>query len=351
MSASSTALRREMIGRATRIAREKAIQRREQRAQIIEAAYDHLADSVLEWLQQNGDSQGRVPPEVLGAFDAFLEIALRRVQLELAQGLTEGLTEAAALGASVFLTSADRVVSNTVLHLQDFIAADGLQLSDRLWRVGVATKTRVAEAIRNAVLRGSSAWQAAQELVAQGHAVPTETALAARAAQAPVLGAEVKAELTTRSGNPMRNALRVLRTEVNRAFTESFVAASLEHPEVAAVKFNLSPLHPRTDICDLYAHANLHGLGPGVYPQGAHPYPAHPETLSYLTVVFVDEITDADRAGRESMFDWLNDQAPAAQDAVLGQHKAAAFRDGKLQESELQANWRDVKNRIGEPDT
>lgn len=349
MAASSTVLRRQLIDRATRIAREQAIQRREQRARLIEAAYEQLADSVQDWLQQNADQDGRVSPEALGAFDAFVEAVLRRVQAELASSVAEGLTEAAAKGASVFMTAADRVVRDTVLQLEDFVAADGLQLSDRLWRVDTATKARVVDTIRNAVLRGASARQAAHELVAQGHPVPTETALAARAAQASVLGADVRAALTTQASNPLRNALRVVRTEINRAFTESFVAASRQHPEVIAVKFNLSPLHPRPDICDLYARANLHGLGPGVYPPGNHPYPAHPETLSYLTVVFVDEVTDADRAGQQSAFDWLRGQDPDAQDAVLGQHKGAALRAGKLQDSDLQTPWRDLKHRTGDP--
>ncbi len=348
MAASTAVLRRKLIDQATRIAREQAIKRREQRVQVIEAAYEHLADAVFEWLQQNGDSQGRVPPEALGAFEAFGEAALRRVQLELAQGVTEGLTEAAASAAAVFTTSADRLVRATVQQLEDFVAADGLQLSDRLWRINTATRARMVDTIRNAVLRGASARQAAEELLAQGRPVPTETALAARGAQAAALGAEVRAELLVRSGNPQRNALRVMRTELNRAFTESFVAASRQHPEVIAVKFNLSPLHPRTDICDLYAHANLHGLGPGVYPQGNHPYPAHPETLSYLTVVFVDEVTDADRAGRQTAFDWLRDQDDASQDGILGLHKAAAFRAGDLKDSDLLANWRDIKPRTGD---
>lgn len=101
--------------------------------------------------------------------------------------------------------------------------------------------------------------------------------------------------------------------------------------------------------CDGHAAANLHGMGPGVYPRGQHPYPAHPETLSYLTVVFVDQITAADRAGQQTMGDWLRAQPAGLQDAVLGQHKGAALRDGQLLESEITTPWRDVRARLEAP--
>ena len=136
-----------------------------------------------------------------------------------------------------------------------------------------------------------------------------------------------------------------MRTEMNRAFTESFVEAAFQHDDVAAVKFNLSPAHPRPDICDVYAHANLHGLGGGVYPKGAHPYPAHPQTLSYLTVVFVDEITAADRAGKQTLSDWLRTQPPDMQQQILGVAKADAFRAGQLADADLLRPWKALDPR------
>lgn len=347
MPASNTILRREAIGRATRVAREQAIQRRERRAARLEDGYGQLAASVQVWLHEHADGQGRLTPETLAALDVFVASEAERLALTFSQSLTEGLTEAVLGGASVF-TANERAAMSTLQQLLDYVAADGLQLSDRIWRVNAATRRTVLDTLRNAILRGASARQAADELLAKGATVPAETALAARAAQAASLATDVEHALMTGTGNPMRNALRLMRTEINRAYTESFVASSHEAADVAAVKFNLSPLHPRTDVCDMYAAANLHGLGPGVYPRGNHPYPAHPETLSYLTVVFVDEITDADRAGQEAALDWLRAQPHATQAAVLGQHKAAALRAGELQAADLNANWRDIKHRIGD---
>lgn len=100
--------------------------------------------------------------------------------------------------------------------------------------------------------------------------------------------------------------------------------------------------------CDFHAAVNLHGLGPGVYPLGAHPYPAHPNTLSYLQMVLTHEVSDADRAGKQTGFDWLAQQPSDVQDAVLaGKKKGAAFRAGQLEPGELHAPWRTIAARLG----
>ena len=52
----------------------------------------------------------------------------------------------------------------------------------------------------------------------------------------------------------------------------------------------LSPRHPRVDICDEHAAADLYGLGQGVYPVDECPWPAHPNTFSYTEAVYRDEI-------------------------------------------------------------
>ena len=46
---------------------------------------------------------------------------------------------------------------------------------------------------------------------------------------------------------------------------------------IAIVKYRLSPTHPVDDICDLLAHRDLYGLGPGLYPKELCPVPpVHP---------------------------------------------------------------------------
>ncbi len=50
----------------------------------------------------------------------------------------------------------------------------------------------------------------------------------------------------------------------------------------------------------MHATANLFGLGKGVYPPGQNPWPAHPNTLSYVVAVFEEDVTEEDRAGVET---------------------------------------------------
>lgn len=96
--------------------------------------------------------------------------------------------------------------------------------------------------------------------------------------------------------------------------------------------------------CDLHAHANLHGLGPGIYPFGKSPWPAHPNTLSYQVIVFGDEVTAADRAGQETPLDWLTKQPVARQASVLGSRaKQAALQAGVLKANEIRTPWRVLK--------
>jgi len=115
------------------------------------------------------------------------------------------------------------------------------------------------------------------------------------------------------------------------------------------VRFLLSPAHPEPDICDLHAAANLHGLGPGVYPNREKcPWPAHPNTLSYVEVVFKDEITDADRAGKETVNEALARLTPEQRKGVLGVNKAKVFEAGKLKQGMVKSSWRSVQKRVGQ---
>ncbi len=72
-------------------------------------------------------------------------------------------------------------------------------------------------------------------------------------------------------------ANRIAQTELHRAFTTKQAADLMADEEVEWVQWRLSVTHPRPDICDLHAHVDRYGLGPGVYPKPAAPLPpAHP---------------------------------------------------------------------------
>ncbi len=67
----------------------------------------------------------------------------------------------------------------------------------------------------------------------------------------------------------MDNAMRVLRTEINRGHGEAYMASGDDNPHFGEWRYLLSPQHPGPDICDLLPEQNLYGLGRGEYPDRA----------------------------------------------------------------------------------
>ncbi|MTD32395.1 hypothetical protein [Paludibacterium denitrificans] len=182
-----------------------------------------------------------------------------------------------------------------VSFVRGFVAADGLQLSDRLWRINRGTIETITDQIQFAVINGESAHQAMMRSMGRGQGVPPEIAQAYNGAKAGQLGRRVRS-LMTGAADPVNGkgvvyrAERLFRTEINRAHGESYLSAAFQTDGVVGVRFMLSPRHRLRDICDTHATADLYGLGPGVYPNRAScPWPAHPNTLSYVEAVFEGE--------------------------------------------------------------
>jgi hypothetical protein len=198
------------------------------------------------------------------------------------------------------------------------------------------------------VIQGHGAGQAARDLLLRGQAIPIDLQSKIDAANAARIGRDAAMMLVTGTGSPMDNAMRVMRTELNRAHGEAYMRGGEDHPDFAGWRFLLSPAHPQFDICDLHAAANLHGLGPGVYPSREKcPWPAHPNTLSYVEIVFADEITEDDRKGKETPMQALERLSPAQQRGVLGVNKYKAFQEGRLRQGMIKAPWKSVQKRIG----
>lgn len=64
--------------------------------------------------------------------------------------------------------------------------------------------------------------------------------------------------------------------EINTAYSESDIIASIKSPVVLANKWRLSGNHPERDVCDILAEADVYGMGDGVYPSNFTPGLAHP---------------------------------------------------------------------------
>lgn len=60
-------------------------------------------------------------------------------------------------------------------------------------------------------------------------------------------------------------AERIARTEKARAYMDGVMYHYANDPDCVAFKWKLSSCHPCDDICDLYARADLWGMGEGIF--------------------------------------------------------------------------------------
>ena len=271
--------------------------------------------------------------------------ALLNTNLEAAALL--GVKPLEGLGASVSSVSLNQVAHSAVQFVQSFAEHNGVTLSARLWRLDNSAREMVTRHIESAVIQGHSASQAAQEFLGRGAAVPAGIQTGINNANAVKVSRVFGHELMKGEMNPYAQARRLFRTEINRAHGEAYMAGAESHPDFGGFRYLLSPGHPRPDICDMHSSVNLFGLGAGVYPSRERcPWPAHPNILSYVEVVFSDEITQADREGKEDRISWLKQQPPHIQEGVLGARKKRAALDaGILKQNEIGTPWKVLKKR------
>lgn len=336
----------------------------------LRADYERAAEAVRGAIARALGSDDLVRREHLQGLLRQIEDILQRMGQARDAVLNGALEQAAALGvrpytlqgvgavggttATLDSGAAMRISEAAVQFVASFRMADGLVLSDRLWRLDLGAKEVLQRAVSNAVVQGWSASRAVADLMVGGKSVPPELAATLGRGKAGALMS--LADLLTGGdrgdgpgdgGGELWKAERVMRTEINRAHGEAYMQGAEQVPGFAGFRFLLSPMHPEPDICDLLASQNLHGLGAGVYPDRERcPWPAHPNTLSFVEVVFVDEVTDADRAGKETELQALQRMAPAVREGVLGVTKAAYFDQGLLRRGMLRSPLRAVNERL-----
>ena len=126
-------------------------------------------------------------------------------------------------------------------------------------------------------------------------------------------------------------AERITRTEMARAWADGFWANVRDDDDVVAVKYKLSSRHPVFDICDMYAKADMFGLGAGVFPKDKAPsLPVHPHCLCrYVEVIHGEVDMNKQREQVRTAGDrWLNNLPEARRAQVLGREGAQAWEAG-----------------------
>lgn len=128
-------------------------------------------------------------------------------------------------------------------------------------------------------------------------------------------------------------AERIARTEGARARYDAFMARNGEDEDVVAYKWKLGSRHPVEDICDMYANADLYGLGKGIFPKDkVIPQPAHPHCLCHYAPVYWGEIDEKKRSNNveENGRAWLAKQPLHIRQAILGVKGEQEWKAGRV---------------------
>lgn len=146
-------------------------------------------------------------------------------------------------------------------------------------------------------------------------------------------------------------AERITRTEMARAWADGFIAKMKTDADIVAVKFKLSSRHPVFDICDMYAKADMYGLGAGIYPKDKlPPLPVHPHCLCRYVEVIEGEVDMQQQRDqvREAGDKWLNSLLESRRAQVLGRKGLKAWEDGKDWRKYMRgyAGLQEAKNRL-----
>lgn len=111
---------------------------------------------------------------------------------------------------------------------------------------------------------------------------------------------------------------------------------------MVAYRWKLGSHHPVDDICDMYAHADLYGLGAGIFPKDQAPVnPAHPHCLCHYAPVYASELKGKKRSdnveGRGNA--WLKRQPLHIRQAILGVKGEQEWKAGRVGWTEKARNF------------
>lgn len=138
------------------------------------------------------------------------------------------------------------------------------------------------------------------------------------------------------------HAERIARTENARAYADGQMNRYLDDDDIIAFQWKLSSRHPRYDICDFYANADLYGLGKGVYPKDKFPrLPAHPHCMCHIKPMTELDIdvnkrhNNIEQAGLE----YINSLSKQHQEVLLGVNGREQVLTGKESWQNLARGW------------
>ncbi len=176
--------------------------------------------------------------------------------------------------------------------IMDRKSIDGISLSDRIWTHAAKTAEEVKHTILLNLQAGNSARRVRDQLMQTQEQVAAGIPKWLQKELDLASPKSIKDKVERYMAKKVKyNAMRVARTEIQRAFRGSYMTLAKKLDFVTHVKWNLSGSHfhlmPEGDICTDIAETD-NGQGPGVYPKDAVPFdggPAHPHCMCNLTTV------------------------------------------------------------------
>jgi hypothetical protein len=139
------------------------------------------------------------------------------------------------------------------------------------------------------------------------------------------------------------NSIRLVRTESARGYFDGFKARMLDDDDVVGWQSVLSSSHEIYDVCDFYATADLHGMGPGVYPKTFSPQmPYHPSCLCIPVPVTAGEVGNV-IPDNDAAIDHIESLSEEEQKSLMGESGYEAFQDNPERWMDLMRGWSNYK--------
>lgn len=159
----------------------------------------------------------------------------------------------------------DLLQDDIIIQAATLPEKDGLILSDRVWRITQEAKADITARIQQGMLLGESHTKVARD---------------------------VRQYLI--SGPARYKSERLVFTEMAKAYKRADeVSVEMMRQNSAYMwfeKWELSPRHPKPDVCDILASQDIEGEGPGIYKHAPN---RHPGCLCYIYPVYRLKRTEA----------------------------------------------------------
>lgn len=219
----------------------------------------------------------------------------------------EGLTEAVGSVDSVFTPQLEALVKAS----NQRIYRDGLNISERIWKLDRDSLREIENIIATGVANGASAWDTAEALeqyLGAGQDCPRWTRTRLYKISKKEIAAGRRTGLYSKDAcagqGVAYKALRLARNEIQAIHHMATDAMMKQMPWVQKEQIHLSAAHPVDDECDVVVGGGDDGAG--IYAVGTVELPLHTQCLCYKTAVLMseDEFTESLRAWTNGTQAW-----------------------------------------------